>query len=129
MRSQASGRLAQMRAGQQIGIGDDFRARRQCTRFCHNLRRKAARHDDDHVRLHGLNDRTESANSKTFEAIDNSDARALYLLNEEYVSFYCPRCDCSYCKEHWKIRVLFDDGFYDATYGECPAGHERRMDD
>jgi hypothetical protein len=24
---------------------------------------------------------------------------------------------------------LFDDGFYDATYGDCPAGHERRMDD
>jgi hypothetical protein len=85
--------------------------------------------DNDHVRLHGLNDRTESANSSAFKAIDNSDARALYLLNEEYVTLYCPRCDCFYCKEHWNIRILLDDGFYDATYGECPAGHERRMDD
>lgn len=83
----------------------------------------------DQVRVHGLDDRTEPANSRAFKAIENSDARTLYRINEEYVTLYCPRCDCSYCKEHWKIRVLFDDGFYDATYGECPAGHERRMDD
>jgi hypothetical protein len=25
--------------------------------------------------------------------------------------------------------ATFDDGFYDATYGECPAGHERMLDD
>ena len=83
----------------------------------------------DQVRLEGLDDRTMPADSVTFKAIDNSDARALYKLNDEYVPLYCPQCDCSYCKEHWKTRISFDDGFYDATYGDCPAGHERRMDD
>jgi len=85
--------------------------------------------DNDHVRLHGLYDRTESANSKAFEAINNSDARALYKLNDEYVPLYCPRCDCFYCKEHWKIWEERDEGFYDCTYGVCPAEHKRRMDD
>lgn len=84
---------------------------------------------NDQVVVDSLYHRTMPANSRAFKAIDNSDARALYTLNDEYVSLYCPRCDCSYCKEHWKIREEHDDGFYDATYGECPSGHERRMDD
>jgi hypothetical protein len=83
----------------------------------------------DQVRLHGLYDRTMPNNFRVFKAIDNSDACALYKLDDEYVPLYCPRCDCFYCQPHWKIWEEHDEGFYDCTYGDCPAGHKRRMDD
>jgi hypothetical protein len=53
--------------------------------------------DNDHVRLHGLYDRTMPNNFRVFKAIDNSDACALYKLDDEYVPLYCPQCDCFYC--------------------------------
>ena len=61
-------------------------------------------------------------------------ARELYELDTEWASFYCPECDCVYCKAHWHTRIQFDDdddmrGWYDCTYGTCPKGHERIVDD
>ena len=29
------------------------------------------------------------------------DAPALYAVNAEWASFYCPTCDRSYCRAHW----------------------------
>lgn len=46
------------------------------------------------------------------------------------LAFYCPRCDKSYCKDHWKTRMYWEDGaWYDYTMGTCPKGHERMIDD
>lgn len=62
-------------------------------------------------------------------AVGADDVRSLYGLDPEYVPFWCPVCDASYCAEHWITWILFDDGFFDEKRGRCPAGHERRLMD
>ena len=62
-------------------------------------------------------------------ALRGGDAALLYALDAELVPFWCPACEASYCAEHYRSWVTFDEGFYDATYGVCPAGHERMLDD
>jgi hypothetical protein len=62
------------------------------------------------------------------------NARELYQLDTEWASFYCPECDAVYCKAHWRTRIQFGDddempGWYDCTYGTCPNGHVRIVDD
>ncbi len=47
----------------------------------------------------------------------------------EGIDAYCPRCKKIYCKTHYHTRETYDDGFYDCTYGTCPAGHERIIHD
>ncbi|MHA1915488.1 MAG: hypothetical protein ACW986_17575 [Promethearchaeota archaeon] len=47
----------------------------------------------------------------------------------EGLDAYCPECDKIYCWEHYNAKVEYDDGFYDCTYGECPKGHRRMIDD
>ncbi|MBD3237808.1 MAG: hypothetical protein GF330_13985 [Candidatus Eisenbacteria bacterium] len=43
---------------------------------------------------------------------------------------YCPKCDRVYCAEHWKLEDIWEDGWwYDCTYGTCPEGHRRMVDD
>jgi hypothetical protein len=49
--------------------------------------------------------------------------------SQEGLDAYCPQCDNIYCWEHYKAREEYDDGFYDCTYGECPSGHRRMIDD
>lgn len=61
-------------------------------------------------------------------------ARDLYDIEPLWASFFCPQCDCSYCKQHWTVSLQFDDdddfpGWYDSARGVCPAGHERMVDD
>lgn len=65
----------------------------------------------------------------TAAALESGDAAALYAIDSEYAPFWCPWCSASYCKEHFRSWVTFDDGFYDATYGICPEGHQRKLDD
>ncbi len=67
--------------------------------------------------------------SEALPALAAGDARALYDLDESWAPFYCPTCDRSYCGDHWHQQVEFDDGFYDCTYGTCPQGHRRMVDD
>lgn len=60
------------------------------------------------------------------------DPERLYQLNPLWAPFYCPSCGKSYCDNHWTKRTVFDDdspGYYDCTYGRCPQGHERIIDD
>lgn len=60
------------------------------------------------------------------------DARALRSFDTEWGAFYCPECDRSYCADHWHFDVRYDDdfpGWYDCTYGICPAGHRHLVDD
>ncbi|MFX0034569.1 MAG: hypothetical protein ACFE9I_02875 [Candidatus Hermodarchaeota archaeon] len=47
----------------------------------------------------------------------------------EGLDAYCPEYNKIYCWEHYNAREEFDDGFYDYTYGECPEGHKRMIDD
>jgi len=60
-------------------------------------------------------------------AITAGDAKALYAIDVEFVPFWCPRCAGSYCARHWETWDLFDDGFFDENWGQCPKGHERRL--
>ena len=48
---------------------------------------------------------------------------------EDGIDAYCPRCKKIYCKAHYKVRIVWDDGYYDCAYGTCPNGHERIIDD
>ncbi len=60
------------------------------------------------------------------------DARGLYALDAEWGSCFCPQCDRAYCADHWRFDVRYDDdfpGWYDCTYGTCPAGHRHMVDD
>jgi hypothetical protein len=63
------------------------------------------------------------------EALLDANAGALYAINYEFAPFWCPRCQCSYCQEHYPRMVTYDDGFFDAIYGICPQGHRRKIDD
>ncbi|MBI5876178.1 MAG: hypothetical protein HZB53_00890 [Chloroflexi bacterium] len=59
--------------------------------------------------------------------------RALYHYNDEWASFFCPECERIYCAKHWRTEVIFEDdpfpAWYDCTYGTCPEGHRRMVDD
>jgi hypothetical protein len=63
------------------------------------------------------------------DALRKSDPKALAAIDSEYASFWCWRCGTCYCKDHLKGVPVFDDGFYDATYATCPAGHRVKLDD
>jgi hypothetical protein len=71
---------------------------------------------------------------KLFNILQKEDLSGVHSFMEEHLCFegmdaYCPECDKIYCWEHYKARVEYDDGFYDCTMGECPAGHRRMIDD
>jgi hypothetical protein len=42
---------------------------------------------------------------------------------------WCPSCERVYCSIDFHVKAVFDDGMYDASWGTCPKGHERRLDD
>jgi hypothetical protein len=52
-----------------------------------------------------------------------------YVTMEDGLDGYCPECDKVYCTDHVRKQVEWDDGFYDCTYGVCPQGHRRIIDD
>lgn len=65
-------------------------------------------------------------------AILAADAAALYRMDQFWAPFYCPTCKQVYCYNHWTMQIQFDDdfpGWYDCTYGVCPQGHRRLLDD
>ena len=62
-------------------------------------------------------------------ALDSGDAAALYALDREYTPFWCPSCDASYCRDHYRTVELYDDGFFDCIRGVCPEDHERTLAD
>ncbi len=54
------------------------------------------------------------------------------LLPERFAPFYCRKCGKCYCIDHWLCEVRYDDDFddfYDCTYGTCPEGHRKMIDD
>jgi hypothetical protein len=70
-----------------------------------------------------------AAPAKLREAIAAGDAAWLYELDHEWAPFWCPGCRRCYCADHFKQEVTYDDGFFDAIYGTCPAGHLRKLMD
>jgi len=48
---------------------------------------------------------------------------------EDGLDVYCPTCNKIYCSKHYDTREEWDAGFYDCTYGTCPEGHLRVIDD
>ncbi len=72
------------------------------------------------------------------EVMNRLEARDLKALNSymtkecgffEGMDAYCYQCDCVYCCEHYETEIMFDEGFYDCTYGTCPQMHRRKIDD
>ena len=69
-----------------------------------------------------------------FSILQKKDLLGVHNFMKKYHSYegvdaYCPECNKIYCWEHYNAREEFDDGFYDCTYGECPNGHRRMIDD
>ncbi len=53
-----------------------------------------------------------------------------YATMEDGIDAYCPDCDKIYCRSHYDPREEYDEGWwYDCTYGTCPEGHTREIDD
>jgi len=68
--------------------------------------------------------------ARAVAALDAHDARGLWKESLEWAPFYCPECDTSYCRAHWRTWLVFDDeGFCDCEEGLCPRGHIRKIQD
>ncbi|RLI71445.1 hypothetical protein DRO91_00075 [Candidatus Heimdallarchaeota archaeon] len=53
-----------------------------------------------------------------------------YRDYRDNISFYCPKCQAAYCKDHWtNYQMIIDDGFFDYATAICPLGHEVVVDD
>jgi hypothetical protein len=55
-------------------------------------------------------------------------AKALFEVNPDWAPFFCVKCGKSYCWEHWKRLLEYDDGFFDCVTGTCPEGHRKILD-
>jgi len=71
---------------------------------------------------------------KLFEIFKKEDLSMVHDFMKKYrvyegLDAYCPNCNKIYCWEHYNAEEVFDDGFYDCTYGTCPKGHRRMIDD
>ena len=69
-----------------------------------------------------------------FEIMEKEDIAKAHEFMKNHHSYegldaYCPECDKIYCWNHYKLEEEWDEGFYDCTYGECPKGHRRMIDD
>lgn len=64
------------------------------------------------------------------DEIDTLDEYAReHLQMSEGMDAYCPQCRRVFCRAHYNVQETYDEGFYDCTYGTCPAGHRRMIDD
>ena len=66
--------------------------------------------------------------------VAKGDLAALHAYMDEQgidggLDAYCPKCDRTYCREHYNVREEYDEGFYDCSRGTCPQGHSRMVDD
>jgi hypothetical protein len=69
---------------------------------------------------------------EVFERLERGDVAGVHTLLPEGLDAYCPACDKLYCRTHYAVEESYDDdfeGWYDASYGTCPAGHRRLLDD
>jgi len=72
---------------------------------------------------------------KALGLLEKGDLAALHSYMEEAqaledgIDAYCPQCDAIFCWQHYNAYETYDEGFYDCTYGTCPQGHRRIIDD
>jgi hypothetical protein len=78
----------------------------------------------------------EDKKEEILELLRKDDIAAVHKIfmdmgwsTEDGLDGYCPKCDKVYCRDHIHTQVVWDDGFYDYTYGTCPMGHKRIIDD
>ena len=69
-----------------------------------------------------------------FKLVENADLNGVHGFMKKYHAYegldaYCPECDKIYCWIHYNPVEEWDEGFYDCTYGTCPIGHKRIIDD
>ncbi|PYP85714.1 MAG: hypothetical protein DMG65_20185 [Candidatus Angelobacter sp. Gp1-AA117] len=62
-------------------------------------------------------------------ALREADPAALYKVERLWAPFYCAECARVYCRRHWQIFPVYDENFYDCSYGYCPENHKRLIDD
>jgi hypothetical protein len=65
----------------------------------------------------------------TEAALAQADAAALHRVERLFAPFYCPTCACVYCRKHWVVVPEYDEEFFDCSYGWCPKGHKRMLED
>ena len=62
--------------------------------------------------------------ARTFEMLERGDLEAARGADADFVAFFCRPCGRPYCEACWgPRRLVFDDGFYDCAYADCPYGH------
>ena len=71
--------------------------------------------------------------SENVESIKNAvlagDAAKLYSIDYgEYAPFWCPKCGCCYCEDHYAVRFKMDTIYLDWIDTLCPKGHKRMID-
>jgi hypothetical protein len=72
---------------------------------------------------------------KIFGWLDCEDLAALHKYMDDDCDIdggldaYCPNCDRIYCRTHYNVREVWDEGFYDCSKATCPQGHTREIDD
>jgi hypothetical protein len=69
-----------------------------------------------------------------FEILKAKNLSGVHEFMKQYHCYegldaYCPECDKIYCWEHYNAVEEWEEGFYDCTYGICPEGHKRMIDD
>jgi len=69
-----------------------------------------------------------------FEILKAKNLSGVHEFMKQYHGYegldaYCPECDKIYCWEHYNATEEWEEGFYDCTYGICPEGHKRMIDD
>jgi hypothetical protein len=72
--------------------------------------------------------------NEAFNLLEEEDLAGLHAFLKNYHNYegldaYCPECNKVYCWEHYDAHEAYDEGFYDFTYGICPKGHKRMIDD
>ncbi len=73
--------------------------------------------------------------SKIFKWLDEGKIAKVhaYTREQELLEFgidaYCPKCDQILCGTHYQKMTEWDGSWYDCTYGTCPRGHRRMIDD
>lgn len=68
--------------------------------------------------------------ARVFELLERGELAAARGADADFVAFFCRLCGRPYCEACWgPRRLVFDDGFYDCAYADCPEGHEQIVDD
>ena len=62
-------------------------------------------------------------------ALCTGSAEALYEADREFAPFWCRQCHAAYCRDHWRVVPVFDEGWFEHIEGTCPHGHTRIIAD